>query len=115
MECKECFGSGYYEIGPECDKPASMCCGGCYKKVKCEKCNGTGMNDLNTPIDEIYKMWYSKDHKDFDRWFVTNRKRLSEEFMEMLKDAYYSGFHEELPFANFDDYLNGIKDTEQTN
>jgi hypothetical protein len=60
-------------------------------------------------------MWYSKDHKDFDRWFVTNRKRLSEEFMEMLKDAYYSGFNEELPFANFDDYLNGIKDTEQTN
>lgn len=114
MECKECFGSGYYEMGPECDKLASMCCGGCYKKVKCETCNGTGESGMDTPIDEIYRNWYSKDQKQFDRWFVTNRKRLSDEFMEMLKDAYYAGSND-TPFTNFDDYLNGIKDTSETN
>jgi hypothetical protein len=41
-ECDECYGSGTYEVGPECMKPASMCCGGCYVTVKCDKCNGNG-------------------------------------------------------------------------
>ncbi len=112
MECKECFGSGYYEIDEGGDKSESIYRSLLYAKVKCKKCNGTGMNNLNTPIDEIYKMWYSNDHRNFDRWFVTNRKRLSDELIDMLKDAYYAGFNEELPFSNFDDYLNGIKDTE---
>jgi hypothetical protein len=42
MMCEECSGQGYVEIGPDCDLPASMCCGGCYKKVKCETCKGKG-------------------------------------------------------------------------
>lgn len=40
--CEDCYGQGYVMIGPDCDRPASMCCGGCYKKVECDKCNGKG-------------------------------------------------------------------------
>jgi len=41
-ECKECSGEGYNEVGPECNKPASMCCGGCYKRIECDNCGGSG-------------------------------------------------------------------------
>ena len=41
-ECKECSGEGYYEVGPDCNKPASMCCGGCYKRFECDNCGGSG-------------------------------------------------------------------------
>ena len=41
-KCEECDGEGYYDVGPECDKPASMCCGGCYENVECSICLGTG-------------------------------------------------------------------------
>ena len=40
--CEWCEGGGSVMIGPHCDLPASMCCGGCYTEVKCEKCKGTG-------------------------------------------------------------------------
>ena len=35
-QCIHCEGIGYLEYGPECSKPASECCGGCYTQVKCE-------------------------------------------------------------------------------
>lgn len=40
--CEWCEGEGRVKIGPNCSMPASMCCGGCYEEVKCDKCNGTG-------------------------------------------------------------------------
>jgi hypothetical protein len=116
MECKNCFGSGTYEVGPNCSMPASACCGGCYETVKCEMCNGTGkVNEMKSPIDEIYEMWLKNDERNFNRWFVTNVNRLNKDLISLMKEAYYSGFQEELPFANFDDYLDGIKDTVETN
>lgn len=42
IECEECDGEGFIEIGPECSYPASMCCGGCYRNVQCEHCDGSG-------------------------------------------------------------------------
>lgn len=42
VECDDCYGSGSYDIGPECNSPASECCGGCYRTVECETCNGSG-------------------------------------------------------------------------
>lgn len=42
IECSECEGEGYNEIGPECNQPASNCCGGCYVKQQCEACDGSG-------------------------------------------------------------------------
>lgn len=35
-QCIHCKGEGMVMDGPSCDKPASMCCGGCYHPVKCE-------------------------------------------------------------------------------
>jgi hypothetical protein len=115
MECKECFGSGTYEVGPNCSMPASSCCGGCYETVRCETCNGTGkIEDMETPIDEIYKMWVRTDERNFNRWFVTNVNRLNKDLISMMRESYYAGYQEELPFANFDDYINGIQDTVKT-
>ncbi len=45
MECDECYGTGYVDVGPDCWKPASECCGGCYKTIECDVCNGTGLID----------------------------------------------------------------------
>jgi len=39
ITCPECNGEGFNEWGPECSKPASMCCGGCYKTIECDKCS----------------------------------------------------------------------------
>lgn len=44
--CEMCVGHGWVEVGPECDKPASMCCGGCYRKEKCDECNGSGKEKI---------------------------------------------------------------------
>jgi len=41
-DCRVCDGDGYHEIGPDCNRPASDCCGGCYKTVVCSNCSGTG-------------------------------------------------------------------------
>lgn len=42
IECPECDGNGFHEIGPECSRPASDCCGGCYRKEGCDYCCGEG-------------------------------------------------------------------------
>lgn len=44
VKCPECNGLGHYQSTYQvCDKPASMCCGGCYSTVDCEDCNGYGV------------------------------------------------------------------------
>jgi len=48
--CEECEGSGAVEIGPVCDMPASMCCGGCTVICKCENCDGYG--EIESDEDE---------------------------------------------------------------
>jgi RecJ-like exonuclease len=50
--CNECDGQGYVMIGPQCDLPASMCCGGCFKKVECDKCNGKGYEKQETENED---------------------------------------------------------------
>lgn len=44
--CPDCYGEGCQEHLWDCMKPASVCCGGCTTKVKCETCNGTGEVEL---------------------------------------------------------------------
>lgn len=44
-ECQDCYGERFVEIGPICNMPASMCCGGCYQKVECD-CENKLFNDL---------------------------------------------------------------------
>ena len=62
IECEECNGEGRIEIGPECDRVASMCCGGCYREESCEECHGEGNmasewngDDLQSLIDAIFE------------------------------------------------------------
>lgn len=52
MMCEECSGLGHVMVGPDCPYPASMCCGGCYTKVECEKCNGKGYEIKEDNEDE---------------------------------------------------------------
>tara|TARA_R110000772_G_scaffold239170_2_gene351197 strand:+ start:806 stop:1084 length:279 start_codon:yes stop_codon:yes gene_type:complete len=40
VECPECDGRGWHEVGPECGYPASNCCGGCYHQESCDCYNG---------------------------------------------------------------------------
>lgn len=43
VKCPNCDGLGHYQSDyPVCDKPASMCCGGCYSTSECEDCDGQG-------------------------------------------------------------------------
>jgi hypothetical protein len=46
VECKECDGEGFIEIGPICSYPASQCCGGCYERKQCENCMGDGQVEV---------------------------------------------------------------------
>lgn len=60
-DCPECRGDGYTEHR-ECSKPTSECCGGCYKKLWCEGCDGTG-KVVNEEYDyyAIKHRWYRKN------------------------------------------------------
>jgi hypothetical protein len=53
INCPECEGEGSYEYGPECTRPASMCCGGCYKTARCEECNGTGRIEYTLDASQV--------------------------------------------------------------
>jgi hypothetical protein len=48
-DCPECDGEGNHQIGPQCFKPSSDCCGGCYNLESCDACSGTGK--VNTTLD----------------------------------------------------------------
>ena len=39
--CDECNGTGKVD-SMNCDNQSNECCGGCYKEVKCEECDGSG-------------------------------------------------------------------------
>tara|TARA_R110001632_G_scaffold101845_1_gene209778 strand:- start:373 stop:522 length:150 start_codon:yes stop_codon:yes gene_type:complete len=43
-ECKDCYGEGKVEV-MNCHNQSSECCGGCYKEIECEECNGSGEVD----------------------------------------------------------------------
>lgn len=40
-DCDECYGEGFVEV-MNCHDQSNECCGGCYKEIKCDQCNGTG-------------------------------------------------------------------------
>lgn len=60
IECQECNGIGYTE-NQECDKPASMCCGGCFIKVCCEECESAGKYDVEIDISDVIALVESKE------------------------------------------------------
>jgi hypothetical protein len=56
LECQECNGQGYDYVFVGCNKPASMCCGGCDAKIKCENCDGNGTIEVEAHDDYMDKM-----------------------------------------------------------
>ena len=40
-DCDECYGEGFIEVMNFHDQ-SNECCGGCYKEIECDQCNGTG-------------------------------------------------------------------------
>ncbi len=70
VACKVCLGKGYFMIGPECSNPASECCGGCYREVNCDCCNGKGSVDMfNVPRDtpsDVLSVLSTIDNNDVD-------------------------------------------------
>ena len=42
IECTGCNGDGTYEDGPDCSRPVSDCCGGCFQTKVCDDCDGSG-------------------------------------------------------------------------
>lgn len=56
LECRECNRQGYDYVFVGCNKPASMCCGGCDAKIKCEDCDGNGIIEVKANDDDMVKM-----------------------------------------------------------
>lgn len=52
IECMHCD-NGTQSIGPECSRPASDCCGGCFRDVECDECSGSGHLDLEITQDHM--------------------------------------------------------------
>jgi hypothetical protein len=52
-ECPECDGDGSCEIGPECGRPASNCCGGCYHTEVCKRCSGEGSLEVEMNDEDV--------------------------------------------------------------
>lgn len=44
-ECETCHGEGIVEFGPDCSRPASDCCGGCYREAPCPDCHGDEVDE----------------------------------------------------------------------
>jgi len=49
MKCLDCDGTGAVEI-MNCRDYSNECCGGCFRKVMCDDCQGTG--DVYSEHDE---------------------------------------------------------------
>lgn len=44
IECENC-NEGMMDI-MDCKDWSNECCGGCYKTVRCDECNGTGLIEI---------------------------------------------------------------------
>ena len=59
-ECKECNGTGKVEV-MNCKNQSNECCGGCYKEIECEECEGTSnchtWEDIEGEFNEMVNFW----------------------------------------------------------
>jgi DnaJ-class molecular chaperone len=59
-DCKECNGTGTVEV-MNCSNQSNECCGGCYKELKCEECDGSGndkdWSDIEDEFSSMVKDW----------------------------------------------------------
>jgi hypothetical protein len=78
-------------------KPASMCCGGCYVTVKCDKCNGKG-NVIDYPFEEG------------DTYYTIENKKIIESCWDYQSEEMYS--KNKVYFSTIDEALNYLKEKE---
>lgn len=59
-DCQECNGTGTVDV-MNCHNQSNECCGGCYKEVQCEDCDGSGdyqyWNDIEDEFETMVKDW----------------------------------------------------------
>lgn len=59
--CENCDGDGVVDEFNCSVGSASLCCGGCYKEVSCETCNGSGEveynEDMLTELESFMSDW----------------------------------------------------------
>lgn len=71
-ECPTCYGQGYHEHR-SCNKPTSECCGGCYREVWCDTCEGIGkVSNEEYSYFPIKERWYRKKF-DVKYWRLSCR------------------------------------------
>jgi hypothetical protein len=62
MKCLDCDGTGAVEI-MNCHDYSNECCGGCYKEIMCDDCQGTGSvyseddEDEDPQKDSLKNLW----------------------------------------------------------
>ena len=93
IECFECDGTGEIDgTLPECSKPASACCGGCYVSYTCNLCDGTGNLYADDTEDlELYDYFLMLDA--YEKMSVGYKKTLKD-FNEMIKGVSENGLLE---------------------
>ena len=59
-DCEICNGTGKTEV-MNCHNQSNECCGGCYKDVECDVCEGSGIyhywNDIEEEFSTMVKDW----------------------------------------------------------
>ena len=69
LECEECNGQGYDDVFVGCNKPASMCCGGCDARITCEECDGTGVIEIESNCEYtdrlLHLLEYFLEHNSY--------------------------------------------------
>ena len=93
IQCFECDGLGEVDGSlPECSKPASQCCGGCYKQYTCKLCDGTG--NLYADIKEDMELFdYFLMLEAYEKMSIGYKKTLKD-FAEMIKGVSENGLLE---------------------
>lgn len=72
-DCEQCDGTGKTEV-MNCHNQSNECCGGCYKDVECDECNGSG----------IYQHW-SEIEQEF-HYFISDWNITKEELQYLIKN-----------------------------
>ena len=59
-DCEGCQGTGIVEV-MNCKNQSNECCGGCYKEVECEECEGSKIchtwEDIEGEFIEMVNFW----------------------------------------------------------
>lgn len=113
IECFECGGDGtYYSTYPNCSKPATECCGGCYDLLECDYCEGTGeIHPINDEMQDEIMMLNSyekmlKSLKELKHELKMIENESSEDAIATMELCFSSNYQNDL--KSLDDQINRI-------